>query len=310
MVVVRTHGSKRLIAVLPLLVRSHLGLKIAEFADLGVCDYCAAIVDPAYARVLATPAVVASVRKQLRGCTLFIARKVPRRALGTFDLLGKLRPSALPVHAHFLDPAGSLEAWRRRTSGQCGGKRLDYKRRRLAKKGHLEFRALSEPAEVAAIVDRVRSFRHERFEERGMENLLDDPAYAAFYRRVAHEGVTPRGYILSLDDRVLAAAFGICADSVFHLLLIGFDRTSIPNASAGLLLIEDIVLDGMRRGERGVDLTIGDQQYKIQFGALASDVFTVSAGLGLTGRIVVSMLARFDWVRDVAHALGVGRNRL
>lgn len=70
------------------------------------------------------------------------------------------------------------------------------------------------------------------------------------------------------------------------------------------------MLDGMRRGERGVDLTIGDQQYKIQFGALASDVFTVSAGLGLTGRIVVSMLARFDWVRDVAHALGVGRNRL
>lgn len=309
-VTVRANDPQRLIAVLPLLVRSHLGLKVAEFADLGVCDYCAAIVDPAFADILASPAVVASVRKQLRACSLVIARKVPQRALTTFDLLGKVRRSALPVHSQFLDPGGSLKAWRRLTNGHCRGNRLDHKRRKLARKGHLETRVLTDPNEIAGVVDRVRALRHERFEERGMENLLGDSTYAAFYRRVAHMGPTSRGYMLYLDDHVLAAAFGVTVDKVFHLLLIGFDPTSFRNGSAGLLLIEDIVLDGIQRGERGVDMTIGDQPYKTQFGAVASDVFTVTAGLGLLGRTVASILARFDWVRPAVRALGLGKSRL
>ncbi|NVO15330.1 MAG: GNAT family N-acetyltransferase [Rhodoplanes sp.] len=301
-VTVRERCSRRLVAVLPLVVRHRFGLRIAEFADLGVSDYCAVIVDPEFAGLLSTPAVTAEVRVALRSSDLVVVNKVPQAALATFGLLGDIRVSAMPLHAHFLDPRGSLAAWRARTHGHCRGSTLDGKRRKLAAQGRLETRMLSDSDQIAAAIDAVGAFRRDRFRARGIVDLLSDPSYAAFYREIV--GTTPpaRGYVMRLDDRTIAAGFGIVVGGVFHLLLSGFD-TSFRSESVGLLMIEDIVLDCLRRGERGIDLTIGDQAYKTQFGSVASDLWTVCLGIGPIGRIVALALARWGWARRTARFL-------
>ncbi|EJW10329.1 hypothetical protein A33M_0184 [Rhodovulum sp. PH10] len=301
-VTLRERRSRRLVVVLPLVVRRHLGLRVARFADLGVSDYCAAVVDPAFAPFVSTRAVTARVRAALHGVDLVLVSKVPDAALATFGLLGDILASAMPVHAHFLDPGGSRAAWRTRTHGKCRGSTLDGKRRKLARQGRLETRMLSDGERITAAIEAVGAFRRERFQARRIVDLLAQPAYAAFYREIGGKTPPARAYVMSLGDRTIAAGFGIVVGGAFHLLLSGFD-TGFRNESVGLLLIEDIVLDCLRRGERGIDLTIGDQPYKAQFGSAASDLWAVCLGIGHIGRIAAALLAREGWARRTAQFL-------
>jgi CelD/BcsL family acetyltransferase involved in cellulose biosynthesis len=59
--------------------------------------------------------------------------------------------------------------------------------------------------------------------------------------------------------------FGVWHKGRFSFLLSGFDREKFRNFSTGMLLLENVVEDCIRRADNCFDLTIGDEEYKQKF---------------------------------------------
>jgi CelD/BcsL family acetyltransferase involved in cellulose biosynthesis len=87
------------------------------------------------------------------------------------------------------------------------------------------------------------------------------------------------------------------------VILSGFDHDGFKNQSLGSLLFEQIARDCIERGERFLDFTIGDEPYKLTFGAAPSPMWQVSrAGspLGYAARLLVE---RMPMARSLARRL-------
>ena len=154
----------------------------------------------------------------------------------------------------------------------------------------------------------LRTYRGQRFGNRedGTGDLLQVPAYYDFYLGVATEGVVgyARTYSITVDDRPVAGALGLASrNGSLMVILSGFDHDGFKNQSLGSLLFEQIARDCIERGERFLDFTIGDEPYKMTFGATPSPMWQISrAGspLGYAARLVVD---RMPAARSLARRL-------
>lgn len=292
---VRARADGRLAAVLPLLVRRHFGLRVAEFADLGVCDYCAPVAEPAV--VADAEALAGRIVALLGDCDLLLARKIPDGARAGFAPFGRLQWSRMAIHGHRAVLSAPYAAWREATLSGSRTRFLDIKRRKLNRQGRIELHCPDDAAGIAQALEAIRCFRAYRFNETGLNDLLADDAYALFYREAGAEAPPARAYVVTADGRPVSAAFGLVHDGAFHLLLSGFDFARLRNFSLGLLMIEDIAADLIARGEPVLDLTIGDQPYKQEFGTRPTAMWMAMRGISARGRLAAGLLARLPWLR-------------
>jgi CelD/BcsL family acetyltransferase involved in cellulose biosynthesis len=304
-VTIRDQASGRLAAVIPLMRRRYRGVTVAEFADLGVSDYCAVVADTAVVpELLSDTSLPALVQRSLEPCDLVMVTKVPMRALPAFDLLGHARNARMPFNAQAAVLTGRFDEWRERTISASQRRFLDTKRKRLQNKFTVETRTADQPQDIETAIDHIRAFRDHRFRTAGLADLLRDEAFVAFYRDIARKTPPARAYVMTLDGTVASAAFGLVHNGAFHLLLSGFDFLNHRNASLGLLIIEDIIRDCISRGETTFDFTIGNQPYKREFGTVETHIWSVWAGVSVKGRIVAFALSRSLVLRKLARRFG------
>ena len=106
------------------------------------------------------------------------------------------------------------------------------------------------------------------------------------------------------DADCVAGALGLASrNGSLMVILSGFDHDGFKNQSLGSLLFEQIARDCIERGERFLDFTIGDEPYKMTFGATPSPMWQISrAGspLGYAARLVVD---RMPAARSLARRL-------
>lgn len=300
-IAVRARADGRLAAVLPLLVRRRYGMRVAEFADLGVCDYCAPVVETGLLADTAT--LDGRIARLLDDCDLLVVRKIPEHVRADFALVDRLRWSQMGIHAHRTVVSGPYAAWRAATLSDSRIRFLDIKRRKLHRQGRIELKCPDDPAGIAQALEAIRSFRAYRFNETGLKDLLAIDAYAQFYREAGAEAPPARAYVMTADGRPVSVAFGLVHDGAFNLLLSGFDFARLRNFSLGLLMIEDIAADLIARGEPVLDLTIGDQPYKQEFGTQPTAMWMAMRGISARGRLLAGLLARLPWAQLWARAL-------
>jgi CelD/BcsL family acetyltransferase involved in cellulose biosynthesis len=304
-VTIHDQASGQLAAVIPLVRRRYRGLAVAEFADLGVSDYCAIVADAALLpELLSDASLPARVQRALGACDLVMVTKVPMRALPAFDLLGHARKARMPFNAQATVLTGPFDEWRERTISATQRRFLNTKRKRVQNKFKIETRIADQPRDIETAIDHIRAFRDHRFRTAGLADLLREEAFVAFYRDIAQKIPPARAYVMTLDGTAASAAFGLVHNGAFHLLLSGFDFLNHRNASLGLLIIEDIIRDCIARGETTFDFTIGNQPYKREFGTVETRIWSVWAGVSLKGRIVAFALSRSLVLRNLARWLG------
>ncbi len=301
---IRERGTARLAAVLPLIVRRQLSLRVAEFADFGVSDYCAPVCDLDLAStLLGDKSIQRQLRERVKSCDLLMMQKVRAETLPLFGLLGGTRRSALPFTAHATTLCGPYAAWRETRISPSQRRFLDTKRRWLTKRGTLTTSVADCKERLDDALNNIQRFRDHRFRATGAFDILKNNIFAQFYREVADETPPARGYIMTMNGTMVGAAFGLARNKTFHLVLSGFDFVNYRNASIGLLLIEDIVEDCIKRGETSLDLTIGDQPYKREFGTSETTMWSIWLGISVTGRVAAHLLSRSRRLRQIVRRL-------
>lgn len=303
-VLIRERSTGRLAAVLPLVVQRRFRLRIVEFADFGVSDYCAPVCDvdllPA---LLDDESLQSQLRKLLRSCDVLLIQKVRADMLPLFRLFGNTHHSARPFTTHATELSAPYAIWRERSMSSSHRRFLDTKRRWLEKRGTLTTTVADSAEKRRNVLDLIQHFRKHRFRATGAYNILENDIFMQFYRNVAEEAPPARGYIMTMNGNPVGAAFGLAHNKTFHLVLSGFDFLNYRNASIGLLLIEDIAEDCIRRGETVLDLAIGDQAYKREFGTRETTMWSVWLGIGTRGRVATKLLSRSQRLQHIARRL-------
>jgi len=299
-VTVRERVGARLVVVLPLVRRRRRGVRFIEFADLGVSDYAAPVIDrQAAALLLADPDIPGRVRAILGRFDVLQVQKLRGSATTTSRLLAASRVRRLPYDSHPVALPPGSEDWRAKLLDPSFARRLARPGKRLRRKGEYAARDLTDPAEVDDLLARIRAFRAARFADRRAIDLLQDPDCFTFYSAVARQSVAEGGpariSAITLDGVPVAATLDLVDDRERLFLIVGFDFAGMRTYSLGLLIVEELIDQAVAAGLHTFDLTIGNEGYKADFGASPVPMYAVRAPGTLRGRaagVVIDLEAR------------------
>lgn len=285
-VTVREKSSGRPVMFLPLCRRCENGITIVEFADLGVSDYDAPLVDPDFAVELASrPNLLRAVQAAMRPADIFRLEKAPER-LGetpnplTFAAKRRLSYSAWetrlpPTKAEF-DAA---------LPDRSFVKELERKKRRIAGRGAVRFEeATSLPAARLAFEALCRQ-RADRFHELDRDNILARAAFRSFYETVAlaQTDRIARLFTLSVGEEIVSTIFGLQQRGRFHMIMSTIGDARWKSSSPGNVAMDRLVSQLIEERYEVLDFTIGDEAYKRSFGATERHLRTGVGSLSWRG---------------------------
>jgi CelD/BcsL family acetyltransferase involved in cellulose biosynthesis len=270
---------------------------MVEFADLRVSDYVSPVADPqTFDHILADTASVKQIRRLIRPYDLLRIGKLAERS-PPLDRLFGIEREAMGMNAYATQLGESFPEWRETRLQKSYCKELDKKSRQLHRKGEVRFECARDPASIRAVFEAMKKYRGLRFggaDEGG--DLLQAPAYFDFYHGMAQDGRddATRTYGLWVDGRVIAGVLGLAHKGTSFLVIMGgFDFENYKNQSIGSLMFEQVVRDCIERGERILDFTIGDEPYKMTFGAQPtpmSRIVRAGSPLGLAANLVAESM--------------------
>lgn len=146
---------------------------------------------------------------------------------------------------------------------------LAYGRRRAAKTGKIRVDQATEET-LPAMIEIFFRLHGARWRERGQPGVLSDEAVRRFHRdaapRLLGAGLL-RLYVLKLDDRPIAALYGLLAKRRFHYYLGGFDPAFAP-LGPGTILIGHAIERAAQGGAAEFDFLNGREAYKYRWGAV------------------------------------------
>lgn len=264
--------------LLPLVKYNRGRLSVISFPDLGVSDYTAPVIaadtelSPAEVR-----SMMAEVLAALPPCDLVHFNKLAEHIDGTPNPLRWLKGTGLSTTQCFGLP---LEAsWTKQAERVMDRPLLTtIKRRRaqIAKLGTLTFDQVTDPLALARIWDATLTMRLARFRKLGRQDMLTDAAWQGFYRRLATK--TDRTLDVSiatmaLNDTIVASCFGITRGSTYYMLIPTFQMGEWDRFMPGMQLFNEMIGRQAAAGIRYFDFTIGNEGYKLRFGAKQRPLF-------------------------------------
>jgi len=276
------------IAVVPMISHIRRGIRIVEFADLGVSDNNAPILAlDAALDAAATDAIgralVDAVRALPDRFDLLRLKKMPAHVGGKPNPLVSLgRIGSCSLNCNLVLTGDDYEVYR------ASIKRMQMPRcwRVFSRHAGARFEIATDVARARELLDVMDVQQQARMRKLGSRFVLNDDAHARFYRELARQGVA-EGYAaisaLVCDEAVVATTFGVRSGASYFLLRISHAGDSWSNCSPGLLVTERTMAALHAEGVRRFDLSIGNQDYKRRFGAAKVALTDVSIALSWRG---------------------------
>lgn len=258
----------------PLCLRRQNGLLCLGEAGGDVGDYAAPLFARGFAQALAVApgarhTLERAIRPALPRADLLRLTRLPEMVAGV------PMPMVLPkthwpesYSAWALDLAGSRAAFRDGLKDASFARELERKARRLAGRGPVHF------AEAVSAEDRRRVFRllceqrAARFAERGRDDILSSAAHRPFYADVVlGDSGLARLFFLAVGDETIATMLCLESPGTLHLIMSTIVEGPWKSSSPGLNSIAALIDWMIAHGFRTLDFTIGDEPYKVLFGA-------------------------------------------
>jgi CelD/BcsL family acetyltransferase involved in cellulose biosynthesis len=309
-------ATNRQIALVPLIRRVKRGIRIVEFADLGLTDYNAPILDfsapgdAAGARALCK-ALLAALRKSPEGADLLRLQKMPADILGKPNPLVSLgRIGSCSLNGNLIRIGDDFDAYR------ASIRRMQLPRswRVFNRYPGATFRIVTNVDEALRLLDTMDAQQQARMQTLGLKFILNDEARARFYRDLVIRGVG-EGYVvvaaLICGEEIVATAFGVRRGKHFVFLRVSNAGKSWSHCSPSRLIIERTMAALHRQGVRQFDLSIGNYSFKRRFGAVRFPLTDVSIALSWRGipyvlrDLTAQQLRRHPWLAErVGRLLG------
>lgn len=299
-IVVRERGTGRLLAVLPLVLQRSRGVRLLQAADFGVCDSNAIVGEPSVLNAIAdNEDLVAQLGSLLRDADIFLFRKARRDGFDIGRLLPRTKATQTENAAYDVAVEEDFDVWRRRVLSRHMTKELGRLGRQLEKEhGIYDTHVATSPEEIAAAFDFLRSVRDGRFDD----DLLLSPIYFDFYRDYAIAAAASREaliYVSTLNDKPVAALFGIHSDGDFHAVQLGHDSATYGKYSLGLQIIYRTIKLRHAEGHRYFDMGLGNTGYKGHFRVEESLLDNYSRANTLPGLAVDLVYTRAKPVKNL-----------
>lgn len=276
------------IAVVPMFSRVRRGIRVIEFADLGVSDNnapilaCDASFDATGAQAISA-ALVDGLRALPDGFDLLRLKKLPAYVGAKPNPLVSLgRLGSCSLNGNLVLTGDDYADYR------ASIKRMQMPRcwRVFSRHGGARFEIAGDVIRAHELLDVLDVQQQERMQLLGSRFVLNDEAHARFYRDVARQGVA-EGYAvvsaLVCDEGIVATTFGVKYGATYYLLRIGHAGKLWANCSPGLLVTERTMAALHAQGVRRFDLSIGNHDYKRRFGAEPVPLTDVSVALSWRG---------------------------
>lgn len=286
--VISDAATGRDIAMVPMISHVRRGIRIVEFADLGVSDNNAPIlaqdaaVDAEAADAISA-ALVAALRALPDRFDLLRWRKMPAQVGGKPNplvSLGRIGSSSLNGNLVLMgdDYADYQASIKRMQMPRCW--------RVFSRHEGARFEVATDVVRARDLLDVMDVQQQARMHQLGSRFVLNDDAHARFYREVARQGVA-EGYAvvsaLVCDEGVIATTLGVRYGATYYLLRISHAGNGWSSCSPGLLVTERTMAALHAEGVRRFDLSIGNQDYKRRFGAERVPLTDVSVALTWRG---------------------------
>jgi CelD/BcsL family acetyltransferase involved in cellulose biosynthesis len=148
------------------------------------------------------------------------------------------------------------------------------------------FRMITDKADALRVLATMASQQGERMQHLGVNFVLNDDTYAAFYRDLVRDNVA-NGYAvlsaLTVGDEVVATLLGIRQGARYVMVRISNAGEKWSNCSPGRLVIERTMAALHSDGIRQFDFSIGNYAYKRRFGVVRIALVDFSAALSWRG---------------------------
>ncbi|MEX0347104.1 MAG: GNAT family N-acetyltransferase [Rhizobiaceae bacterium] len=287
----RHRKSGKLLLVLPLVRRRKHGVRIVEYADFGVTDYCAPVIHKNYAdRLAASVGVAAQIRRLIGRHDILRFKAVrPEHAPFIHHLTG-LEPINSGTFAHELPLNISFEDIRKTKYSPKHRQNVNAAKRRLSKLQGARIERISSGEEAASAIAELRRLRSGRFPG----DPIADEAVCRFYQEIARLGAADGfglTHRISNEQDPVAIGFGITHAGRYHGILIGCDYTRYSKCAPGIIMYEEILADWHEAGGSVLDFNVGDSSYKQRFGTEAVPIVNFDNANTLSGRIATQALA-------------------
>lgn len=271
----------------PLVLSREGGLRVVCFADESVSDNNAPLLGPA-APMSARGArqAIKAVRAALPPHDLLRIDKMPRRIGGRVNPLALLAGvTAGPLNAHPLLIPDDFAVYNRSRSKKF---RKEQARvwRVFQRLDGARFDIISDADEALTLFTTFERLQSERLRGRGQDYTLDAPEYRDFYRRLLVDGLASRTVVfgaLRVGDELIGGLIGIANHKSLVLVRLGHAGDIWGFCSPGRLVIERVLAWAHERGYRHIDFSVGDYDYKHDFGIGSERLFEYARAGSLKG---------------------------
>ncbi|MBA2126871.1 GNAT family N-acetyltransferase [Hyphomicrobium methylovorum] len=268
-VVVSECDSGDVAMILPLLIKKKRSLTVAQFADLGVCQYGAPILGPAFpASGRAIARVWRGVCDALADVDLIRLHRMPATIGGRANpllMLSRVTPSRR--FGNRVTVPDTVEMFLQ-SRGKKYRKEVERCYRLLEKEGEARFYRATTPDEIARVCSVLDEQQQTRHLSLGGRYVLSEPI-DAFYERLAIDG-SEAGlaalFALEVRGEIIASLFGIQHGGTFSLLRIATDPDAASHYSPGRLLILEAMKYFVAQDVRRFDLGLGNHPFIRSFG--------------------------------------------
>jgi CelD/BcsL family acetyltransferase involved in cellulose biosynthesis len=289
--IVSNAATSEQVVLLPLIRRMHNGIRIVEPADLELTDYNAPVLGAAAPRdAKVARAMWKDLRDALRrlpgGADLIRLRKMPAETGGRLNplaLLDGAGPCAL--NGNVVSTGDDFGAWRF-TLERTVRKELERSWRVFTRDSAAAFKIITDKDDALRVLSTMETQQGDRMQHLGLNFILNDETYAAFYRNLVHDNVA-NGYAvlsaLTVGDEVVAALLGIRQGSRYVMVRISHAGEKWSKCSPGRLVIERTMAALHKDGIRQFDFSIGNYAYKRRFGVQRIALVDFTAALSWRG---------------------------
>lgn len=281
-------AAHRDVALVPLICRELNGIRLVEFADLGLTDYNAPILAPGApcdrnAMRAMNRALLDALDRLPERVDLIRMQKMPAEIDGRPNpFLVAARLGSCSLNGNIIDVGDDFEAYR------ASIRQLQLPRcwRVFNRHAGANFRVVRDRDEALRLIDVMDAHQQARMEVLGIPFILNDESRGRFYRDLVGRGIQ-EGYAvvsaLTCDEGVVATVLGIRRDRTFVFLRISNAGRKWSHCSPSKLIIERTMAALHEDGIRVFDLSIGNCAFKRRFGAKHVPLTDVSVATGWRG---------------------------
>lgn len=299
-VTVRSNDDGRLLMVLPMVRSKYANLRCIEPIDFGICDYNALVVERHFADLLKSETKLRDrIGEALKPVDLVFFRKLREESDSFLNAFGSGNLADMGNNCYDVPLTAPYEDWRQSVLSSKLRKAMRRTERKLAEHGTVEFDVLKDEKSIREAMAVMRSQRADRYPD----DLFQQDPYFAFYSQVAVDGAEAgltETSVLRVGGVIAAVEFGLRKDGCYHFILCGIENATFAKHSPGMLMKDYVLAHRVAAGDTRADFTIGDEDYKLRYGATPKPLRYFARPESLMGTLALSAYTHGGFVKSLA----------